>query len=500
MSSWDETQNYLRSIGGADCLYVGYARKGSALNHAIASRSPIVMMDMQSRNDAGSYHELVDEGHYTRSMLGWEKPIAVITGIYHHSHGYFRLTADSPVEGQMYTKNAAAAGVNIWWHTSTAYSPDRRLLETAPPVFQWHEKHEQYFGGVPLATAALVRSDDDTTFFSRPATGGGESGGFGGAEGVQRANIERGMIRAMFENRVPAYSINMKDFVRLAPSVPVVVLPDINCLSDADCAAIRTYVQNGGSLVATGMTSLYDEDGERRGDLGIADVLGANLVGPLPERTVYERGAADSYLRLAGEKAARHEALAGLEGADFVAFGGLPVKLRTAADRQVLATYAEVQPDGRLGPARPDAPAIIVGTYGRGRVAYVPVDIDRQFSRDQVPEQALLLANLVRWCARGNLPVEMEGPGYVGAYLKEQEAGKRHVLHLVNGSGVDGGDEITDLIYPVGPLKIRARPPAGFRGAVRLVNANRTVPTRHRDGMVEFQVDRLDDYELAVME
>ena len=77
----------------------------------------------------------------------------------------------------------------------------------------------------------------------------------------------------------------MKDFARHAPSLPVMVLADINCMSDEDCAAVRTYVRDGGSVVVTGMTSLYDQDGEQRQDLGLADVLGANLIGPIPERT-----------------------------------------------------------------------------------------------------------------------------------------------------------------------------------------------------------------------
>ena len=122
-------------------------------------------------------------------------------------------------------------------------------------------ENERYIGGTPIATAGLVRSDDDTTFFSRPAAAAESGGGFGGGGG---GNIDRAVLNALFTNRVPYYPVNMKDFARHATSLPVMVLADINCMSDEDCAAVRAYVRDGGSVVVTGMTSLYDQDGEQR--------------------------------------------------------------------------------------------------------------------------------------------------------------------------------------------------------------------------------------------
>ena len=214
-------------------------------------RSPILMMDMQSRNDSGSFHELVDEGRYMHSMLGWDKPMAIATALYHHSHGYYRLTADPAVEARMYMKGALTGGVYPWWHSVASYTPDRRLVETPPPVFAWIAKNEKCIGGTPIATAGLVRSDEDTTFFSRPRGWRRGGGGFGGGAG---GNIDRAVLNALFANRVPYYPVNMKDFARHATSLPVMVLADINCMSDEDCAAVRTYVRDGGSVVVTGMT------------------------------------------------------------------------------------------------------------------------------------------------------------------------------------------------------------------------------------------------------
>ena len=96
------------------------------------------------------------------------------------------------------------------------------------------------------------------------------------------------------------------------------------------------------------------------------------------------------------------------------------------------------------------------------------------------------------------MPFTVEGNGYVGAYLNQQD--KRLVLHLFNGTGVDNGDDITDRFYPVGPLRIRVQAPVSFRNAVRLLTAERTIPARRRDGFLEFEVPEIGDYEVAVME
>jgi len=50
------------------------------------------------------------------------------------------------------------------------------------------------------------------------------------------------------------------------------LLPNIAALSTEQCAQIRGFVENGGSVLATYKTSLYDENGERHSDFGGVDI------------------------------------------------------------------------------------------------------------------------------------------------------------------------------------------------------------------------------------
>ena len=55
----------------------------------------------------------------------------------------------------------------------------------------------------------------------------------------------------------------------------LLVLADQAALSDAEMEKLRAYVKDGGALLASGCSSLYDENGGRRADFGLADVFGA---------------------------------------------------------------------------------------------------------------------------------------------------------------------------------------------------------------------------------
>jgi hypothetical protein len=57
----------------------------------------------------------------------------------------------------------------------------------------------------------------------------------------------------------------------------VVFLPDQAALSEAEMECVRRYVSQGGHLLASGYSSLWDDQGRRRPDFGLADVFGVSF-------------------------------------------------------------------------------------------------------------------------------------------------------------------------------------------------------------------------------
>jgi hypothetical protein len=72
----------------------------------------------------------------------------------------------------------------------------------------------------------------------------------------------------------------------------LVYVPNAPCLSEAQCAVLTSYVEQGGTLVATHLTSVADEYGRRRGNYGLAELFGATLNAAHP---IYQ--GTDLYLR-----------------------------------------------------------------------------------------------------------------------------------------------------------------------------------------------------------
>jgi hypothetical protein len=205
----------------------------------------------------------------------------------------------------------------------------------------------------------------------------------------------------------------------------------------------------------------------------------------------------DSYFALPSGRGVRHPALAGLEETQVIPYGGSAIALRVAPDRQVLATFAVAKNDGAPTDDG-ERPCLIVGTFGRGRVAFMPNDLDHRYLDDPHPDQALLIGNLLRWCAgEGPLPVEFDGPGFVGAYLYRKNGA--FLVHLLNGSGIDNGEQIAERAYPVGPLKVTVKAP-GRGTSVKLATSGVVLRGTRSGDIVEFTLPRLDEYELAVLE
>jgi hypothetical protein len=135
---------------------------------------------------------------------------------------------------------------------------------------------------------------------------------------------------------------------------------------------------------------------------------------------------------------------------------------------------------------------------GHGRVAFLPADLDRRFGRDNLPDHANLLANLVRWTARDNIPLQVEGAGFVDCHLYQQPG--RLVLHLVNLTSAGTWRAPVDELIRVGPLSVRVRLPAGVRGnRIQLLVSKRSAKAAVKNGWTRFDLPTILDHEVAVI-
>ena len=148
---------------------------------------------------------------------------------------------------------------------------------------------------------------------------------------------------------------------------------------------------------------------------------------------------------------------------------------------------------------RTDIPGLIVNERpGWGRAAYLPADLDRRYARDNLPDHGNLLANLVRWAVDDDLPLHVEGPGFVDCHLYRQS--NRLILHLVNLTNAGTWRGPVDELISVGPLDVNVKlPDRAPRRTLRTLVGGKRSRVDSRDGWIRFTVESLFDHEVFVI-
>src|SRR5207249_4248470 len=125
-------------------------------------------------------------------------------------------------------------------------------------------------------------------------------------------------------------------------------------------------------------------------------------------------------------------------------------------------------------------------------------DLDRRFARDNLPDHADLLANLVRWVARDKLPLLVEGPGLIDCHLYHRP--DCLILHLLNLTNAGAWRAPLHELIAVGPLRVKIKLPKGAhsRHAEFLVAGGRT-SCAVRDNWATFVVKSVLDHEVVVL-
>jgi hypothetical protein len=365
----------------------------------------------------------------------------------------------------------------------------------------------------PIASVGVLWTQQNTDFYGRDAT-------------EERTALPyRGVITALIRARIPYLPVHADHIERDAGRFSALILPNVGALSDAQCAQVRAFVERGGGLIATGESSRYDEWGDPRPDFALADLFGAHAtathhgsLGPVDPN--WEAWATHTYLRLTPELRARvygphvgtepqvaggrHPVLAGFDDTDILPFAGRIEVVHAEKAAQVLVTFVPpfpIYPPETAWMRHPTSsvPALVLNEpFVDRRVAYLPADIDRCFGRDNLPDHADLLANLVRWVAQESIPLKVEGSGLIDCHLYQQE--DRLILHLVSLTSAGTWRAPIHELIPVGPLKIRVKLPERVSGrTVRLLVAENDVRSAKEDGWVCFDVPLVTDHEVAVI-
>jgi hypothetical protein len=516
---WELNNRTTKDAGGPDCLWLGMIG-GDLISQgrrfrdikALCERTEMIMLDDQGRSPSIGFQENAEMGKRLHGTLGWDKLIPESMATYQRSPT-FRKAAASPAESRLWMYAGFAGSIQPWWHHVGAFQWDRRQFKTAVPVYQWHAANERYLvDRTPVASVGVVYSQTNADFYGRDDAN----------ELV--AQPYYGMIQALVRARIPYVPVHADHIEQYTDNLSLLILPNLAAMTDGQIEAVRTFVEHGGGLLATGETSLRDQWGDKRTDFALCDLFGAHTTGRHhgSPRTGDTWGGSDhSYIRLlpdAGKdvygplsgaepdiSGARHAILTGFEATDILSFGGLLHEVSPEDGVIVPMTYV---PDFPVYPPetswmrqpRTNIPAVVLNqSKSAGRCVYVPADIDRRFARNNLPDHGDLLANLIRWAVADNIPLRVEGKGLVDCHLYQQP--KRLILHVVNlTSAGTWRSPVHDLIA-IGPLQVSTQLPQDVAGnRLQFLVSGGSETLQIEDGWITFELVSLVDHEVIVVE
>jgi len=513
---WDLNNRTTKKVGGQNCIWSGM-NSGSISNQGatfrdfkeICKRADIIMLDHQVRSDNSGFQNLADVGKIIHGILGWEKLIPNSMAMYQAGRPTFRVATKPPQEAQMWMIEGIAGGIQPWWHHISAYHEDRRMYHTAEPVVKWHKANEEFLiNRQPVASVGVVWSQENSDFYGRDD-----------AE-TKVDQPWRGIVQAMVRSRIPYLPVHADYIDRDASMCNLLVLPNVGSLSTSQIESIKRFVSKGGSLFATGETSLFDEWGDERDDYALSDLFKAH-VDKGEKKNRWTNNTLHSYLRLSPEMrkniygpqtgaepeiiGERHDILKGFELTDILPFGGTLSPLKIDAGVQTLMTFIPEFPiyppeTAWMREPKTNIPGLIIHALPNGsRVAFMPADIDRQFARYNLPDHGSLLANIVRWAAKDNFPISIAGPGLIDCNIYKQSG--RLIIHLVNLTSSATWRQPLDEFIPVGPISVKVKLPEGVKGEFpNLMVTGQRILAEVSGGWCSFRVASISNHELVVLD
>ncbi len=457
----------------------------------INEKVPILVADRQDRHGVAAPWSFGKTAKEYRATAG-TKPVAGLFGVGLEEAYRWKDSVQSPAEIRIWVLDAIANGMRPWLSKFSATLHDPRWLKEIEDIYQWTDKNNRYLQHqAPVARVALVYSQQTAWFY-------------GGTNARAKAeDYALGWYQALVESRIPFEMVHdrLLDDAHLS-QFKTLILPNIAALSNAQCDQLRTFVNRGGSLIATYETSLYDEWGVRRANFGLADLFAANWTG-------HRQGPMmNSYIRLEHEAFPNHPLFRGLEDAPRIVNGVSRLEVEPSEKfAEVPLTLIPSYPDLPMEKVYPRDPKTDIselylrdlGAHGGGRVAYFPWDIDRTFWEVLCVDHLKILRNTVKWATDEQPPFEVTGPGFLDVTAWRNEGSiVVHLVNLTNPMAMKG--PFRDF-FPVGEQKVKIRLPQGMQAkAAHLLVAEKAAPMEGAGREITISVPSILDHEVVAID
>jgi Beta-galactosidase trimerisation domain/Hypothetical glycosyl hydrolase 6 len=378
-----------------------------------------------------------------------------------------------PIEGEQLQLDAAiataaAAGYCYWGLNRLFYEPESSLnrpsIQGLKAIFDFRRENESLFNSARKApmVGILLCTQAIGWYHDKKFVADAYSNYYYGAFQV---------LKDMGYDSEPFLDYRMT--LQSLAKYKLVYVPNAPCLSDAQCAVLARYVENGGTLIASHLTSIADEYGRRRGNYGLADLFGVKLssTDPIVQMT-------DLYLR--------------------------PVSSETLIPQDPQIMRFEASPDTTVlaetyerGYRKVFGPAVVSKNRGAGRAIYIGSGLEAIYDETLNNDVLGYFRTLLDPIISSGRPYEVDfRQGLMPEFAASRDT---LLLHLIADTGNIWKKRLVEETFlPVENVRVRMKVPADRQvRSVSLMWSNSAVQWAIKDGWVELTVPRIHIYEVV---
>ena len=482
-----DARDTLKSVKPQAILYMNGAGLEATWMLARDNRRLVEFQDLLGAEGGFLYHDLrrtpLWKASATAKLLETQaggRPTVVFIDAHHAPWSRYFLSAP---ELRLLHFSALANGANTWYGVYESLA-DEAAATTAREVNALVRRHaDVYRESESAANIALLWSGSTMCVYAAEDS---DPGAAGDPMRGSFTDAFHGWYEVLLRSHLP---FDVLDEPALTPErlarLELVILPNCGCLPAPAVEALRRWVSDGGSLIATYTTSLYEPNGERRADFALADVFGVQFagrfIGPLPH----------DHLPVDPE----HLLFQGI-GQPFIPAPSQGVAVQATTARPVVHFLEPQRSRYQELPPQSPHPAILLNRFGEGKVLYLAGAFDAAYHLFSLPEHQALLANATRRLADPILTL-LGAPESVEVSLRRQPAQSRLLVHLVNYTG-----EMTRPLRRVlaaRDLRIGLRRVPRVRRATGLVHRQELGWHRADEG-IAITLPFLGEYEVVVVD
>jgi hypothetical protein len=304
-------------------------------------------------------------------------------------------------------------------------------------------------------------------------------------------NEIRGIETVLMENHIP-HDFLLDDHIaeQKLGKYKLIILPNVKCLSEREIGLIKKFVSQGGKLIATYSSSLFDEKGIELKNYGLSELFGVDYAGKR------ENTKSDNYQYILDKS--HPLVIEDSDETELLFNAGYTALCKPMSSTKVVCTWVPTihnQPPDKawVDSFSTEFPTITENKYGQGKVIYFANQPDLLSHVIGHADPRNLLGRAILYLVGNEIPVETNAPPSVnlGLTTSIQEKGQ-YILSLVNTTS--GPVRPIRELIPVQDITVKIKIPGETYKDLKILRCQGDCTVNKSGDGFEVKISKLQDY------